>query len=152
MFPVPLGLDLQDREIAWHLCECVFVLSKHAGNAECVKLVIANGASLEAYDLYNGTPLHVACVNQHLECVKVLLNAGRNKKLGPKSWPSSYTLQAPYKEFVCFVLSFNTNLVDCVVGFWVHWIFPIVVLYVIITWSIEHYVVNRAWSLAIGAV
>lgn len=62
---------------------CVF--SKRPGNAECVKLVIAKGASLEAYDLYNGTPLHVACVNQHLECIKVLLNAGRNKKLHPKS-------------------------------------------------------------------
>ncbi|KAK1789983.1 hypothetical protein P4O66_002300 [Electrophorus voltai] len=46
------------------------------GNAECVKLVLAKGASLEAYDLYNGTPLHVACANQQLECVRVLLNAG----------------------------------------------------------------------------
>ncbi|XP_073694963.1 ankyrin repeat and SOCS box protein 13-like [Garra rufa] len=47
-----------------------------AGNADCVRLVIAKGASLEAYDLYYGTPLHVACANRHLECVKVLLNAG----------------------------------------------------------------------------
>lgn len=33
-------------------------------------------ACLEAYDLYYGTPLHVACANEHTSCVKVLLNAG----------------------------------------------------------------------------
>lgn len=41
--------------------------------------MIAKGASLEAYDLYYGTPLHVACAKQHLECVKVLLNAGKTR-------------------------------------------------------------------------
>lgn len=46
------------------------------GNSDCVKLLIAMDACLEAYDLYYGTPLHVACVNAHTECVKVLLNAG----------------------------------------------------------------------------
>ncbi|XP_055367474.1 ankyrin repeat and SOCS box protein 13 isoform X1 [Betta splendens] len=50
----------------------VFIL----GNSDCVKLLITMGASLESYDLYYGTPLHVACVNKHLDCVKVLLNAG----------------------------------------------------------------------------
>lgn len=55
-----------------------------AGNADCVKLVIAKGASLEAYDLYYGTPLHVTCANQHLDCVKVLLNAGRLKVHSPR--------------------------------------------------------------------
>ncbi|XP_049617137.1 ankyrin repeat and SOCS box protein 13 isoform X2 [Syngnathus scovelli] len=47
-----------------------------AGSLDCVKLLIAEGASLEAYDLYHGTPLHVACANKHLHCVKELLNAG----------------------------------------------------------------------------
>ncbi|XP_061618435.1 ankyrin repeat and SOCS box protein 13-like isoform X2 [Phyllopteryx taeniolatus] len=47
-----------------------------AGNSDCVKLLIAEGACLEAYDLYYGTPLHVACANQHTRCVKELLNAG----------------------------------------------------------------------------
>lgn len=51
----------------------------YAGNADCVRLVIAKGASLEAYDLYHGTPLHVACANRHLECVKMLLNAGKTR-------------------------------------------------------------------------
>ncbi|XP_077450606.1 ankyrin repeat and SOCS box protein 13-like isoform X1 [Stigmatopora argus] len=49
-----------------------------AGNSECVKLLIAEGASLEAYDLYRGTPLHVACNDQHANCAKELLNAGAN--------------------------------------------------------------------------
>lgn len=47
-----------------------------SGNSDCVKLLITMGACLESYDLYYGTPLHVACVNEHIDCVKVLLNAG----------------------------------------------------------------------------
>lgn len=46
------------------------------GNADCVKLLIAMDACLEAYNLYYGTPLHVACANDYPDCVKVLLNAG----------------------------------------------------------------------------
>lgn len=43
-----------------------------------MKLLISMDACLEAYDLYYGTPLHVACVNEHTDCVKVLLNAGEH--------------------------------------------------------------------------
>ena len=46
------------------------------GQVECVRLLLSLGASLEASELYHGTPLHVACANQHTECVKMLLNAG----------------------------------------------------------------------------
>lgn len=54
-----------------------------SGNSDCVKLLVAMGACLEAYDLYYGTPLHVACANDHTDCVKVLLNAGeRQRKAG----------------------------------------------------------------------
>lgn len=42
-----------------------------------MKLLIAVDAGLEAYDLYYGTPLHVACANDYIDCVKVLLNAGK---------------------------------------------------------------------------
>lgn len=53
------------------------MFSRHfSGNSDCVKLLITMGACLEAYDLYYGTPLHVACANKHTDCVKVLLNAG----------------------------------------------------------------------------
>lgn len=50
-----------------------------SGNADCVKLLIATDACLEAYDLYYGTPLHVACANDYTDCVKVLLNAGERQ-------------------------------------------------------------------------
>lgn len=33
-------------------------------------------ADMEAHDCHFETPLHVACVREHLDCVKVLLNAG----------------------------------------------------------------------------
>ncbi|MEQ2182656.1 hypothetical protein GOODEAATRI_024532 [Goodea atripinnis] len=55
------------------VCSCCWTLEP---SSDCVKLLIAMGACLEAYDLYYGTPLHVACVNAHTNCVKVLLNAG----------------------------------------------------------------------------
>lgn len=46
------------------------------GNSECVRLLIDVGANLEAHDCHFGTPLHVACAREHLDCVKVLLKAG----------------------------------------------------------------------------
>lgn len=42
-----------------------------------MKLLIAVDAGLEAYDLYYGTPLHVACANYYIDCVKLLLNASK---------------------------------------------------------------------------
>lgn len=47
-----------------------------SGSSECVRLLIDVGANLEAHDCHFGTPLHVACAREHLDCVKVLLNAG----------------------------------------------------------------------------
>lgn len=46
-----------------------------------MKLLIATDACLEAYNLYYGTPLHVACANDYPDCVKVLLNAGERATL-----------------------------------------------------------------------
>ncbi|PIO11990.1 hypothetical protein AB205_0160950, partial [Aquarana catesbeiana] len=45
------------------------------GNVDCVKFLIEMGANLEARDCDFGTPLHVACGRQRLECVRVLLLA-----------------------------------------------------------------------------
>lgn len=50
-----------------------------SGSSDCVKLLIAMDACLEAYDIYYGTPLHVACSKEHTDCVKVLLNAGERQ-------------------------------------------------------------------------
>jgi len=41
-----------------------------------VQLLIDVGANLEAHDCHFGTPLHVACAREHLDCVKLLLKAG----------------------------------------------------------------------------
>lgn len=38
--------------------------------------MIDKDALMEAHDCHFGTPLHVACARQHVDCVKVLLNAG----------------------------------------------------------------------------
>lgn len=41
-----------------------------------MRVLIDGGANLEAHDCHFGTPLHVACAREHLDCAKVLLNAG----------------------------------------------------------------------------
>lgn len=46
------------------------------GSSECVQLLIDVGANLEAHDCHFGTPLHVACAREHLDCAKLLLKAG----------------------------------------------------------------------------
>jgi ankyrin repeat protein len=43
-----------------------------------VRLVIAHGALLEAFDLQFGTPLHAACAKEHVDCARVLLKAGED--------------------------------------------------------------------------
>lgn len=62
-----------------HSCMLLLLLSHgFEGSSECVRLLIDVGANLEAHDCHFGTPLHVACAREHLDCVKVLLNAGRS--------------------------------------------------------------------------
>uniref|UniRef100_A0A3Q2CAZ7 Ankyrin repeat and SOCS box containing 13a, tandem duplicate 1 n=1 Tax=Cyprinodon variegatus TaxID=28743 RepID=A0A3Q2CAZ7_CYPVA len=46
------------------------------GNADVVRLMITNGAKLEAFDIHFGPPLHIACAKGRLDCVKELLKAG----------------------------------------------------------------------------
>lgn len=48
-----------------------------SGNVEVVKLMIASGAQLEAYDVHFGPPLHIASAKGHVDCVKELLVAGQ---------------------------------------------------------------------------
>lgn len=50
-----------------------------SGNVEIVKLMIASGAQLEAYDVHFGPPIHIACAKGHVDCVKELLNAGQQE-------------------------------------------------------------------------
>ncbi|CAM9667836.1 unnamed protein product, partial [Laminaria digitata] len=46
------------------------------GHAECIKLLLQNGAVIEERLLTNrNSPLHLACTNGHVEAAKVLINA-----------------------------------------------------------------------------
>ncbi|XP_028254968.1 ankyrin repeat and SOCS box protein 13a.1 isoform X2 [Parambassis ranga] len=45
---------------------------------EIVRLMIASGAKLEAFDVHFGPPLHIACAKGNVDCVKELLSAGAN--------------------------------------------------------------------------
>lgn len=62
-----------------------FSLSK--GSSECVQLLIDVGANLEAHDCHFGTPLHVACAREHLDCAKLLLKAGMAATGFASGWP-----------------------------------------------------------------
>ncbi|CAI5637554.1 ankyrin repeat and SOCS box protein 13a.1 isoform X3 [Oreochromis niloticus] len=50
----------------------------HEACIQVVRLLIASGAKLEAFDVHFGPPLHIACAKGHLNCVKELLTAGAN--------------------------------------------------------------------------
>lgn len=41
--------------------------------------MIDSGAQLEAFDVYFGPPLHIACAKAHVDCVKELLYAGQQE-------------------------------------------------------------------------
>lgn len=51
-----------------YACEC--------GHAAIALMLIANGANIDALDIYDRTALHMACKNGHLECAKALVEAG----------------------------------------------------------------------------
>lgn len=81
------------------------------GSVECVELLLSVGGSLEASDLYHGTPLHVACANQHTECVKLLLNAGANVNASRlHETPLHYAAKAKQVEMVELLVEFGANI------------------------------------------
>ena len=68
----------------------IIIVSCLTGNAECVQLMIDEGALMEAHDCHFGTPLHVACARQHYDCAEVLLKAGESvpdRRREPRSLP-----------------------------------------------------------------
>uniref|UniRef100_A0A671NE96 Ankyrin repeat and SOCS box containing 13a, tandem duplicate 2 n=1 Tax=Sinocyclocheilus anshuiensis TaxID=1608454 RepID=A0A671NE96_9TELE len=82
--------------------------------AESVMLVIAKGASLEAYDLYYGTPLHVACASRHLECVKVLLNAGvQVDATRLYETPLHHAAKSNNVDMIELLVEFGANIYSC---------------------------------------
>lgn len=82
------------------LLGCLHILG--TGSAECVKLILSNGALLEAFDIHFGTPLHAACAKAHLECAIQLLNAGEKEKD-----EDSYRL---FTE--CFIICYTTMMLN----------------------------------------
>ncbi|KAA8577391.1 hypothetical protein FQN60_005364 [Etheostoma spectabile] len=77
---------------------------------EC-DLLIATGARLEAYDLYYGTPLHVACANQHTHCVKELLNAGAKVNAARlHETPLHHAAKNTQVEMVKMLVEFGANV------------------------------------------
>lgn len=50
------------------------------GQVEKLQLLVDSGASVNAATVDNMTPLHDACIQDHPECVRVLLNAGAQVK------------------------------------------------------------------------
>lgn len=50
------------------------------GQVEKLQFLVDSGASINAVTVDNMTPLHDACIRDHPECVRVLLNAGAQVK------------------------------------------------------------------------
>lgn len=51
-----------------------------SGQVEKLQLLVDSGATVNLATVDNMTPLHDACIQDHAECVRVLLNAGAQVK------------------------------------------------------------------------
>lgn len=49
--------------------------------AECVRLLVENGADIDAQDNYGYTPLHLSAVNESSQCAAILLHHGSDVTL-----------------------------------------------------------------------
>uniref|UniRef100_A0A672JR66 Ankyrin repeat and SOCS box containing 11 n=1 Tax=Sinocyclocheilus grahami TaxID=75366 RepID=A0A672JR66_SINGR len=77
-------------------------------------LVWCKLASLEAYDLYYGTPLRVACASRHLECVKVLLNAGvQVDATRLYETPLDHAAKSNNVDMIELLVEFGANIYAC---------------------------------------
>lgn len=59
--------------MSWH---SLLIEKIIAGSLDCTARMIRAGARLNANDCNFGTPLHAATTMNHLDCVKLLLQAG----------------------------------------------------------------------------
>jgi hypothetical protein len=77
------GTDVNERDPRWPpaIAFPPITVAAARGDCEMVRLLLAHGANVDARDPGGGTPLIWACNNEHLDCARVLLEAGANVKL-----------------------------------------------------------------------
>ncbi|XP_078351971.1 uncharacterized protein LOC144636654 isoform X2 [Oculina patagonica] len=75
-----------------------------SGNAECVKLLLENGASIKCVDSHGTTSLHLASMSGDTQCVQLLLNYGHQVDCVDRyGWPP--LLYANFKAHESCVLA-----------------------------------------------
>ena len=72
------SLDL--RYPSWYAAPPL-IRAAQAGHSEMVRLLLANGADVNARDAGGGTALIWACNDDHIDCVRLLLAAGADPNL-----------------------------------------------------------------------
>lgn len=68
-----LCFTFKDRELYTPLHAAVA-----SGKVNCIRMIIAAGADIEAKNVDGNTPLHIACFNGHANAVTELLNNNAN--------------------------------------------------------------------------
>ena len=61
---------------SYHMGQTPLMYACECGHADVARLLIANGAKVDALDSYHRTALHLAVKNLHTECCAVLMEAG----------------------------------------------------------------------------
>uniref|UniRef100_A0A3P9BJ66 Ankyrin repeat and SOCS box containing 13a, tandem duplicate 1 n=1 Tax=Maylandia zebra TaxID=106582 RepID=A0A3P9BJ66_9CICH len=79
-------------------------------NPQVVRLLIASGAKLEAFDVHFGPPLHIACAKEHLNCVKELLTAANVNSVKFHEMALHHAARVSMVEMIELLVEFGANV------------------------------------------
>ncbi|XP_071745450.1 ankyrin repeat and SOCS box protein 16-like [Lepeophtheirus salmonis] len=112
---------LQDQDIKSHINDRIrpylstpLRLAATAGHLDSLRVLIENGASLEAVDVKSQTALFTALVNRHWDCVEYLLSVGANPNGNDQNLctPLSVMAQRGYYEGIKLLCTWGADTED----------------------------------------
>ncbi|CAB4066433.1 unnamed protein product [Lepeophtheirus salmonis] len=95
-------------------CLCSIQSYNAAGHLDSLRVLIENGASLEAIDVKSQTALFTALVNRHWDCVEYLLSVGANPNGNDQNLcsPLSVMAQRGYYEGIKLLCTWGADTED----------------------------------------
>lgn len=103
-FDLPISSNLLDHISDKDKCTPLHTAA-FSGNAECLQVLIDQGATIDHLDIDQATPLHKAAFNGKLECLKKLIATGANLHASDKDQLTA-THKVSLQENACFLLRY----------------------------------------------